>query len=118
LSAVVRREWNIFIRYPSWVFAMLVWPIIFPMAYILTGRALSGPDGSGLALFNQVTGSDDFIGYIAVGTTIWMWQNVVLWNVGFALRSEQLRGTLESNWLTPTWRFWYLLGSSIPNYSP
>jgi ABC-2 type transport system permease protein len=42
-----------------------------------------------------------------------MWQNVVLWNVGFALREEQLRGTLESNWLSPSWRFNFLLGSGI-----
>lgn len=30
--------------------------------------------------------------------------------MGFALRNEQMRGTLESNWLSPTWRFAYLLG--------
>ena len=51
---------------------------------------------------------------IAIGTIIWMWQNVVLWNIGFSLRNEQLRGTLESNWLSPTWRFSYLLGHTGP----
>ncbi len=114
LRAVARREWTIFIRYPSWVFALFLWPMIFPMMYIFTGRALSGPDGSGLAIFTSASGATDFIGYIAVGTTVWMWQNVVLWDVGFALRSEQMRGTLESNWLSPTWRFSYLLGHSGP----
>ncbi len=113
LRAVIRREWTIFRRYPSWIVALIIWPVIFPAAYILEGRALSGPDGSGLILFNQATGTNDFMGYIAVGTTIWMWQNIVLWNVGFALREEQLRGTLESNWLSPTWRFSFLLGSSM-----
>jgi ABC-2 type transport system permease protein len=43
-----------------------------------------------------------------------MWQNIVLWEVGFSLRNEQLRGTLESNWLSPTWRFSYLLGHTGP----
>jgi ABC-2 type transport system permease protein len=43
-----------------------------------------------------------------------MWQNIVLWDVGFALRNEQMRGTLESNWLSPTWRFSYLLGHTGP----
>jgi ABC-2 type transport system permease protein len=113
LAAVVRREWTIFRRYPSWIIALFVWPFIFPAAYILGGRALAGPDGSGLLLFKQAAGTNDFLGYIAVGTTIWMWQNIVLWNVGFALREEQLRGTLESNWLSPTWRFSFLLGSSM-----
>ena len=113
LRAVIRKEWTIFRRYPSWIVALFVWPVIFPMAYILSGRALAGPDGSGLALFERTAGTTDFLGFIAVGTTIWMWQNVVLWNVGFSLRNEQLRGTLESNWLSPTWRFSYLLGSGF-----
>ncbi|MBN1450559.1 MAG: ABC transporter permease [Anaerolineales bacterium] len=112
--AVARREWTIFRRYPSWVIALFIWPMIFPMAYLLTARALSGMDGSGLIQFQLNTGVSDYIGYIAVGTTIWMWQNIVLWDVGFALRNEQMRGTLESNWLSPTWRFSFLMGSTIP----
>lgn len=114
LFAVVRREWTIFMRYPSWIIAMLIWPLIFPMMYILTARALSGPDGSGLQVFLKTTGANEYIGYIIVGTTVWMWQNIVLWDVGFALRNEQMRGTLESNWLSPTWRFAYLLGHTGP----
>lgn len=113
LLAVFRREWTIFRRYPSWIIALFIWPIIFPAAYILSSRALAGPDGSGLALFQATAGTTDIIGFIGIGTTIWMWQNVVLWNVGFALREEQLRGTLESNWLSPTWRFSFLLGSTL-----
>ncbi|HAV76878.1 MAG TPA: ABC transporter permease [Anaerolineae bacterium] len=112
--AILRREWTIFTRYPSWIIALFIWPLIFPMIYILTARALSGPDGSGLAVFTQTTGSTDYIGYIIVGTTVWMWQNIVLWDVGFSLRNEQMRGTLESNWLSPTWRFSYLLGQTGP----
>ena len=114
LRAIVRREWTIFRRYPSWIIALLIWPLIFPMMYILTARALSGPDGSGLNVFIQTTGATDYIGYIVVGTTVWMWQNIVLWDIGFALRNEQMRGTLESNWLSPTWRFSFLLGQSGP----
>lgn len=113
-NAIIRREWTIFTRYPSWIIALFIWPLIFPMMYILTGRALSGPDGSGLAVFTQTTGATDFIGYIVIGTTVWMWQNIVLWDVGFSLRNEQMRGTLESNWLSPTWRFSYLLGHTGP----
>jgi ABC-2 type transport system permease protein len=112
--AVLRREWTIFTRYPSWIIALFIWPLIFPMMYILTARALAGPDGSGLAVFMETTGAQDFIGYIVIGTTVWMWQNIVLWDVGFSLRNEQMRGTLESNWLSPTWKFSYLLGPTGP----
>lgn len=114
LLAVMRREWVIFTRYPSWVIALFIWPLIFPMLYILTARALAGPNGSGIAVFMNTTGATDFIGYIVIGTTVWMWQNIVLWDVGFSLRNEQMRGTLESNWLSPTWRFSYLLGHTGP----
>lgn len=113
LLAVMRKQGLIFVRYPSWVVALIVWPVIFPAAYILTARALAGPDGSGVAAFRLAAGTADYLGSIAVGTTIWMWQNVVLWNVGTGLREEQLRGTLESNWLAPSRRFYYLLGNSL-----
>ena len=112
LRAVIRREWTIFRRYPSWIIALFIWPIIFPLAYILSSQALAGPNSGGLLIFQRNAGTTDAVGYIVIGTIVWMWQNVVLWNVGFALREEQLRGTLESNWLSPAWRFSLLLGNS------
>lgn len=113
LLAVAKKEMLYFLRYPSWVIQMLVWPLIFPLTYIFSARALAGPDGAGLAIFTARTGITDFTGFIAVGTTIWMWQNTVLWGVGQALRTEQWRGTLESNWMSPSWRFSFLLGPSL-----
>jgi ABC-2 type transport system permease protein len=113
LGVVVWREGAIFLRYPSWVVSMLIWPVILPAAYILSARALAGPDGSGLALFTQAAGTSNYVGYIAIGTLVWMWQNMSLWTIGFALREEQMRGTLESNWLTPAPRLWFLLGSGL-----
>jgi ABC-2 type transport system permease protein len=41
-----------------------------------------------------------------------MWLNITLWSVGTSLRSDQLRGVLETNWLTPTPRFALLLGTA------
>lgn len=114
LWAVMKREWTIFLRYPSWFISLFIWPIVFPLSYVFTAHALSGKDGIGMTQFQAATGIENYAGYIAIGTIIWMWQNVVLWNVGFSLRNEQLRGTLESNWLSPTWRFAYLLGNSAP----
>jgi ABC-2 type transport system permease protein len=114
LTAVMKREWVIFLRYPSWVISLFIWPVIFPLSYVFTAHALAGKNGIGMLQFQSITGIQDYVGYMAIGTIIWMWQNVVLWNVGGSLRNEQMRGTLESNWLSPTWRFAYLLGSSAP----
>jgi ABC-2 type transport system permease protein len=113
LWAVVHRQWLLFIRYPTWIVSLFVWPVIFPFMYLFTARALAGPDGSGLAAFVQATGTRDFVGYIVVGTTVWMWQNISLWHIGFALRDDQLRGTLEANWLSPASRFSFLLGAGL-----
>ena len=113
MLAVTRKEWLYFRRYPSWIIQLIIWPVLFPLAYVLSARALSGPNDTGLVLFIARTGVADYLGFIAVGTTIWMWQNTTLWTVGFALRSEQMRGTLETNWMSPTWRFAFLLGPGI-----
>lgn len=111
IKAIFIKQWLHTIRYPSWVIQLIIWPLIFPAAYILTARAFAGPDQMALPLFLQASGTQNYIGFIVVGTMVWMWQNIVLWNVGYALREEQLRGTLESNWLSPSWRFSLLLGS-------
>lgn len=113
LLTVAWRDWVIFVRYPTWVVGLFIWPVIFPAVYILSARALAGPDGGGLAQFIAATGTHDYVTYIVIGTTVWMWQNITLWSVGLALRQEQLRGTLETNWLTPTWRFSFLLGAAL-----
>ena len=113
LLAVARKEWTIFRRYPSWIVAFLVWPLLFPFGYIFTAKALGGPSGAGVEVFKNLTGTGDYLSYIVIGTTMYMWLNITLWDVGFQLRSEQMRGTLESNWLCPVWRISIVLGGSI-----
>ena len=116
--AIVRREWTIFTRYPSWIIGLFIWPLIFPMLYILTARALAGPDGSGMAVFMETTGATDFIGYIVIGTTVWMWQNIVLWDVGFSLRNEQMRGTSNQTGSRPPGDFLICLGIPVRKSFP
>lgn len=113
LLAVAKKEWIIFRRYPSWVMAFFIWPVLFPLGYIFTAKALGGPDGSSLPAFSQLSGTTDYAGFVVVGSTMWMWVNITLWTVGFHLRSEQMRGTLESNWLCPVPRISVMLGASL-----
>lgn len=112
VAAVVRRELLVFSRYPSWVLSVVIWPILFPLIYLLTSRALTGPAEEGLPAFVLATGTENIRGFIVIGTTAWMWLNITLWSVGTSLRTDQLRGMLESNWLTPTSRFALLLGTA------
>jgi ABC-2 type transport system permease protein len=113
LLAIAKREWIIFVRYPSWVLSLLIWPVLLPLSYIFAAKALSGPDDATLAAFGQLAGTTDYVGFIVVGSTMWTWLNMTLWNVGLQLRHEQMRGTLESNWLCPVPRVSLMLGVSL-----
>src|SRR3954454_4091523 len=113
VGAIARKEWLIFRRYPSWVLSMFIWPVLFPFGYIFTAKALGGPDGAALNAFRSLTGTADYIGFIVVGSVMWMWLNMTLWDVGMYLRNEQMHGTLESNWLCPTWRVSLMLGGAL-----
>lgn len=113
LFAVTYKNWLMFLRYPNWLVGFFIWPVLFPLGFIFTARALGGPEGGALASFNALTGTTDYLSYIVVGSTFYMWLNITLWDVGFQLRQEQLRGTLESNWLAPTPRLALLVGGSL-----
>lgn len=110
--AVLRKEWIVIRRYPTWILAVLIWPALFPAMYVFMARALSGPDGQAVAAFRSVSGTEDYVGYLLFGTTLWMILNMALWNLGSHLRQEQIRGTLEATWTTPASRMSMLLGAS------
>lgn len=112
MGAVALRGLLVFVRYPGWVVQSLVWPLMFPAAYIFLARALAGPRET-TATVAQALGTPDYVGFMLVGTTLWMWVNITLWGTGAELRQEQLAGTLESNWLTPAPRWTLLVGSAL-----
>lgn len=113
IMAVYKKEFLMLVRYPTWIIQIIVWPLIFPLIYILSAVGFSGPDMSGLENFQQLTGTDNYMAYIIIGTITWMWVNMLLWSFGSFLRQEQMLGTLESNWLTPTKRFDLLIGNGL-----
>ncbi|TDT62787.1 ABC transporter permease [Fonticella tunisiensis] len=113
IAAVARKEFIKMVRYPTWVIQMLIWPLIFPLLYILSAHGFAGPDKSGLELFKAATGTENYAGFIVVGIMAWMWVNITMWSFGSYLREEQMLGTLESNWLCPINRFDFLIGASL-----
>ncbi|GFN35560.1 ABC transporter permease [Tepidimicrobium xylanilyticum] len=116
IFSVVKKELKIILRYPSWFISLIVWPIIFPFGYIFTAKALSGTEASSLVQFQSIAGTTDYVTYMLIGATIWMWNNMMLWIFGSSLRMEQMRGTLESNWLCPTPKISILFGYSITQF--
>ncbi len=111
-SAVCRRILLTYFRYPTFFIALIIWPIIYPFAYIFVCEALAGPDNVAVSTFAGLAGTDDYTSYIVIGAMFWWWFNMILWGFGSSLRQEQVRGTLESNWLAPAPKVFLLLGSA------
>lgn len=113
IYTVASKEIIQLFRYPTWVVQLIVWPLIFPLIYVLSAVGMAGPDKSGFAAFSASTGTSDYIGFIVIGTMAWMWVNITMWTYGTFLREEQMRGTLESNWLCPINKFDLLVGGGV-----
>ncbi|HVB10849.1 MAG TPA: ABC transporter permease [Bacillota bacterium] len=90
-------------RYSDAWFFYLLWPVMFPAAYLFTAGALAG-GGQGFP---------DYRAYIVSGTLLWMWVNLTCWSTGGALRQEQTGGTLETNWASPAPRWALLCGPAV-----
>lgn len=111
--AVAQRQIKTYLRYPGWLLAQLIWPVLIPLNFVFAARALAGADGAGLAAFATLAGTEDYVGFLVIGTTFWMWFNWMLWGLGTSLRNEQLRGTLESSWLAPLPKAFLALGAFL-----
>lgn len=113
IYAVFLKDFTQMLRYPTWFIQLIIWPLIFPLMYILSAYGMAGPDRYGLQAFKDVTGTGSFMGFIVVGTMAWLWVNTTMWSFGGYLREEQTRGTLESNWLCPINKFDLLIGGGL-----
>ncbi len=111
--ATAKRELLIRCRYADWFVAMLLWPILMPVFTVFAAQALAGPDNSGGQIFSEIAGTSDYVGFVFIGVVMWNWLNTVLWQVGSTLRTEQRRGTLEPNWVTPASRLAIMSGSGL-----
>lgn len=113
IMAVAKKDLIQLLRYPTWIIQTIIWPLIFPLLYILSALGFSGPGRTGIAAFQAAAGTDNYVGFIVIGTMAWMCVNLTMWNFGGYLREEQTRGTLEANWLCPINRFDFLIGGGI-----
>lgn len=113
IYAVFHKDLIQMLRYPTWIIQLLIWPLIFPIVYILSAFGLAGPDRSGFSAFAKCTGTSNIFAYIVVGTMVWMSVNMIMWGYGTFLREEQMRGTLEANWLCPINKFDFLIGGGL-----
>ena len=109
--AIARKDWFHFWRYPlqaiSWTFQPIVWltPIYFMGQVFSSNGQVEG--------FAQFSGTNDYLGYILIGTILTNFVMAVFWGMGYALKNDMDTGVLEANWLLPIPRLLMLIGRTL-----
>jgi ABC-2 type transport system permease protein len=98
-------------RYPGNFVLYLVIPFLFTLLIFGMGQFVGGNNAA--TNFAARTGTTNIIVYEILGSAVWMTSWVVVEDVGVALRDEQMKGTLEQNFLAPVNRATLLIGMSL-----
>lgn len=112
-GAAARKEWRLLRRYPTLFLGFLFWPVGLPMLYVLQARGYAGDSQAALDAFTQRAGTAEVAGFLFLGWSAYMWISMILWGPGTALRTEQVRGTLEAVFMTPVSRLVILFGPVV-----
>jgi ABC-2 type transport system permease protein len=112
-GAAALKEWRLLRRYPSLFLGFLFWPIALPLAYVFQARGYAGDSEAALEAFAVRSGTVEVAGFLFLGWAAYMWISMILWGPGTALRTEQVRGSLEALFLTPASRLVILFGPVV-----
>jgi len=111
LAAIFWKGIKHYTRYPGGFLIYLILPFLFTILIFGMGRFIGGENAA--LNFATRTGTSNILVYEMLGSAVWMTGWVVVDDVGVALRDEQMKGTLEQNFLAPVNRFTLLVGLSL-----
>lgn len=111
LTAIFLKGIKNYTRYPGNFFIYLVMPLLFTSLIFGMGQFIGGNNAA--TYFAARTGTSNIVIYEILGSAVWMTSWVVIDDVGVALRDEQMKGTLEQNFLAPINRATLLVGLSL-----
>jgi len=111
LAAIFWKGLKHYTRYPGGFVLYLVMPFLFTLLIFGMGQFVGGSEAA--LNFAARTGTTNILVYEILGSAVWMTSWVVVEDVGVALRDEQIKGTLEQNFLAPVNRFTLLIGLSL-----
>ena len=112
LRAIFRKQLRHLIRYPGEMVFVFLIPYLLTGLVIAMGSSVAGPQA--FANFAAQTGSNlnPFV-FLIIGAGVWMVSWVIMEGIGTLLREEQMKGTLEQNFLAPINRFLLLVGTAL-----
>jgi ABC-2 type transport system permease protein len=111
LTAIFWKGIKHYTRYPGNFVLILVMPFLFTLMIFGMGQFVGGSNAS--LNFAVRTGTSNILVYEILGSAVWMIGWVVVEDLGVALRDEQMKGTLEQNFLAPVNRVTLLIGLSL-----
>jgi ABC-type polysaccharide/polyol phosphate export permease len=107
--AMARKELLIMARYPVNFIASFGQVFLTVAVFTLAGRIFYVPPAAQSGLSN---GSNP-AGIVVYGFILYLFLNDTLWSVGYNVRTEQVRGTLEQLYLSPASKFASLVARVI-----
>lgn len=112
LRAIFRKQVRHLFRYPGEVVFLFIIPYFLTALVVAMGLSVGGTSAFGN--FAAQTGSslNPFV-FLMIGSGVWMISWIILEGIGTSLRDEQIKGTLEQNFLAPINRFLLLVGTAL-----
>jgi ABC-2 type transport system permease protein len=112
LGAIFKKQVRHLTRYPGEFVFVLIIPYFLTAMVVAMGTSVGG--AGAVSNFSAQTGStlNPFV-FLIIGAGVWMISWMVLEGIGTSLRDEQIKGTLEQNFLAPINRFLLLVGTAL-----
>ncbi len=112
LRAIFQKQVRHLLRYPGEMIFLFIIPYFLTALLVAMGISVGGENPFGN--FASQTGSSlNPVVFLMIGSGVWMISWIVLEGIGTSLRDEQIKGTLEQNFLAPTNRFLLLVGQAL-----
>ena len=112
LRAIFRKQLRHLIRYPGEMVFVFIIPYLLVSLLIAMGSSVAGPQAASNFAAQNGSNLNPFV-FLIIGAGVWMVSWVVMEGIGTLLREEQMKGTLEQNFLAPINRFLLLVGTAL-----
>lgn len=99
-AAEMRLRISNMTRYPGQLALEIFLPVLFAAMPIFLSQTVPGSDVA--TNFSANAGTTNYVAYLLIGSTAYIMVTRAFWDVAFWLRYEQMVGTLEAIYLTPT----------------
>ena len=105
------KNMKFLMAYPIIFVFWAVFPIFWFIPFIFQGQAFVG--GLQSVSFGQITGYEEFIPFIVIGSVLNSYVNTLLYGMGESIRREAIQGTLDYLLVAPTNKVYVLIGKAL-----